>query len=359
MPYYPDQRYAAPLTIIKREVVLPDEAQGQVSAKQGQRVDVRDVIANGIMPARHLILDVAAFFKVRNETKLAEWIRVERGDRVEEGDVLAGKSVSRGKRLLSPAGGIVAAIEGGRIIVQEIPEIIDLEAGVRGRVTGIIPGRGADVEAVGALVQGVWGNNRRTIATLRAEPQGGIASIVEDEFDMTYRGVVLLTDKPVNETVLRLLEARGIVGLIAPSMEVALMGAVMEVNSAILLTEGFGQMGMSRPVYSTLTQFEGQQVTLDAYMPSRWETRYPEVIVNYTPRGEERPSRPNPTLALRPGLTVRVTRAPYAGQTGRVVDVPNDPQPLPNGLRVPAARVELLAGETVFVPLTNLEVLGR
>jgi hypothetical protein len=359
MPYYPDQRYASPLTTIKREVVLPDEAQGTVSAKQGQRVDVRDVVANGIMPARHLLIDVADFFSVRKLSRLDEWIRVERGDRVEEGDVLAGKSATRGKRLFSPVRGIITSIDGGRIILQEFPEMIDLEAGVRGRVTGVIPGRGVTVEAIGALVQGIWGNNRRTIATLRTEPEGGIANIIEDELDMTYRGVIVLTDKTVNETVLRLLETRGIVGLIAPSMDVSLMGDIMRVNSAILLTEGFGQMGMSRPVYTTLAQFAGRQVTLDAYMPSRWETRYPEVIVNTKPKAEERPSRPNPSLALRPGLTVRITRAPYAGQTGRVVEIPNAPQPLPNGLRVPAARVELLAGETVFVPLTNLEVLGR
>ena len=299
MPYYPDQRYASQLTVIQRECMLPDEAQGSVSARAGQRVDVHDVIANGIMPARHLILDIAEHLGVRKREKVMEWIHVSHGDRVEEGDILAGKNINRGKRLFSPVRGIISSIENGRIILQEFPEVIDLEAGVRGRVTGITAGRGVTIEAVGALVQGVWGNNRRTIATLRPEPRGGIASIVEDELDMKYRGVIILTDKTVNEQVLRLVEARGIVGLIAPSMDVSLMSNVMMVNSAILLTE-----------------FPGNQVTLDAYMPSRWETRYPEVILNIAPRGEKRPSRPNPMLSLRTGLTVRITRAPYAGQTG-------------------------------------------
>ncbi len=359
MPYYPDQRYAAQLTVIQRECMLPDEAQGKVSAREGQRVDVHDVIANGIMPARHLIFDVAEELDVRKREKAIEWIHVSKGSRVEEGDVLAGKNISRGKRLFSPVRGFVTGIENGRIILQELPGVIDLEAGVRGRVTGVTPGRGVTIEAVGSLVQGVWGNNRRTIATLRPEPRGGLASIVEDEFDMTYRGVIILTDKTINAQVLQMVEARGIVGLIAPSMDVTLMNDVMVVNSAILLTEGFGRMGMSRAVYTTLNEFTGHQITLDAYMPSRWETRYPEVILNIAPRGKKRPSRPNPLLALREGLTVRVTRDPYAGQTGKVVGVHEGLIRLPNGLRVRAAQVELLAGETVDVPLTNLEVLGR
>lgn len=359
MTHYPDQRYAAQLTVIKREVSLPDEALGQVSAREGQRVDMRDVVATGVMPAPIRILDVAGFFDIRRPEKANELVLVSVKDRVDEDTVIAGKSATRGKRLYSPVKGLVSRIEGGRVFIQTFPDVIELDAGVRGRVTAIKPGRGVTVEAVGALVQGVWGNNRRTIATLRPEPKGGLGAIITDEFDLTYRGAVVVTERPINATVLQLVADRGLVGLIAPSMDVSLMPQVTQANSAILLTEGFGQLTMSRPVYNLLNEFDGQQVTLDAYTPSRWEPRFPEVIINLAIRGENRPSRPNAMLTLRPKMTVRITRAPYAGQTGQIVEIPTTPPRLPNGLRVPSARVELVAGETVFVPLANLEVLGR
>ena len=85
----------------------------------------------------------------------------------------------------------------------------------------------------------------------------------------------------------------------------------------------------------------------------------PEVIVNVPFKRTDRPSRPNTMLSLRPDMNVRITREPYLGLTGRIVHLPKSPVLLDNGLRVPSAQVELVVGETVFVPLVNLEVLGR
>jgi len=56
---------------------------------------------------------------------------------------------------------------------------------------------------------------------------------------------------------------------------------------------------------------------------------------------------------------VRMIREPYMGQTGIILDLPKAPVLLDNGLRVPCAQVELVAGDKLFVPLANLEVLGR
>lgn len=357
--YYPDQRYASPLTIIRREVLLPDEALGTVRITEGKRVDIRDVVANGVMPSRHIIIDALAYFGLSKPDDLIPYMQVEQGDVVEERDLLAGKNPKRGRRLFSPVRGIVALIDKGRIFLQQMPQVVDLEAGVRGRVAKVTQGRGVVIEAVGAQVQGVWGNNRRTIGTLRAAPEEGLEAIGGDEFDLTYKGAVVLSTQPLTISGLRFAAERGFIGLIAPSMDYALKDAVMDINCAVLLLEGFGSMRMSRAVYNLLAQLAGQQVMLDAYMPNRWESHFPEAIINLTAKAEERPSRPNAMLSLRTGMTIRVTRDPYAGQTGNVLNLPKTPTLMENGLRVMCAQVELVAGERVFLPLTNLEVLGR
>jgi hypothetical protein len=357
--YYPDQRYASALTVIRRECVLPEDVLGTVRIAEGKRVDIRDVVANGVTPTRYVILDAMDALKLRKPEALEGLMLVEPGEVVDAQQALAGKSPTRGRRVFAPFRGIVVRLDRGRIILQEIPEVIDLQAGVRGRIARIYPGRGVSVEAVGGLVQGVWGNNRRTIATLRIEPEAGLASILSADFEMRYAGALVVTRQPLTSAGLEIMAEQSFAGIVAPSMDAGLRDAALEASGAILLTEGFGTMRMSVTVFNLLEEMEGHQVTIDAQMPSRWEPHSPALIINVPVKGDERPSRPNVMLSLRPGIMVRITRAPHAGSTGRVVDLPKSLTLLDNGLRVPCAQVELVTGEVVFVPLANLEVLGR
>jgi hypothetical protein len=324
-------------------------------------VDIRDVIAHGVKPAPHRILDVKAFFGLKRAEDAERLILVNEGDVVDEMQPLAGRSATSGKRLFAPSGGgTVVAIHDGRIILQELPTIIDLEAGVRGRVTQVFPQRGAAIETTGAQVQGVWGNDHSTIATLRIEPEAGIENIISDQLEMRYLGAVIVTKRQLKPKALAVMEEQGFAGIIAPSMDYTMREQVLAANGAVMLTEGFGDLRMNRAALNLLTEFEGQQATIDAYQPRGWESRRPEVIINQAaPRGGESPMRLNIMLTTRTGMTVRVTRDPYMGQTGRILDLPKSPLLLENGLRVLSAQLELATGEKVIVPLANLEILGR
>jgi hypothetical protein len=356
---YPEQRYLSKLTTIRREVTLPEEATGRVIVREGARVDVRDKVVEGIIPARHVILDAAAFFRLRRLDALEPLLQVEVGDHVDEIQVLAGKNPNRGKRLFSPVRGLIAQIQGGRIIIQQMPQIVDMEAGIRGRVMEIIPGRGVVIEATGAQVQGVWGNGKLGIAPLRIEPDAGIENIYADQLDMKYIGAIIVTRRPITRVTIDIMEEQGLAGLIGPSMAHDLVEVAAASKEPIMITEEFGATRMSRAVLGLLTELDGQAVTLDAYQPRGWESRRPELVVNTSARGQEAPSRPNIMLTLRPGLGVRVTRQPYTGQIGRILDLPKLPVLIENGLRVPCAQVELAGGEVAHIPLANLEVTGR
>jgi hypothetical protein len=58
-------------------------------------------------------------------------------------------------------------------------------------------------------------------------------------------------------------------------------------------------------------------------------------------------------------MRVRINRAPFIGQTARIVDLPESPVQIENGLRVLSAQVRLQGGQTVLVPMANLEYLGE
>lgn len=357
MTYYPDQRIVSRLSTIHREALLPEGAIGAVRTTEGARVDVRDVVANGAIPARHIIIDAARTLGVRDPNAIKRLLLVKANQVVDEQTPIAGKNKSRGKRVFAPVRGIVVGVDEGRIIMQHVPEIINIEAGVRGRILQVYPNRGVAVEAVGAIVQGVWGNGRSVIATLRMEPDKNFRKVIEESVDLTYKGSIIVTFNSLTAEILELVYEGNIAGIIAPSMPADLQDDVMNSNIAVMLTEGFGNARMNGEIHALLKEYEGYQVALDADLPGRWKARRPEAVINRV--SDERPAGLNLNATLKVGTRVRITRQPYIGQIAEIAELPDQPLILANGLRVPSARVELISGETVNIPLANLELAGR
>ena len=355
MPYYPDQRFVSDLATIYREVMLPGEAIGNVIVKAGQAVDIRETVARGLIPERHRIIEAARELRLKDINSLEHALDVTLNTRVEAGQTIA----SNGNReLKAPADGLLVHVGNGRIVMQNMPEIIHLEAGVRGEVVKVYPGRGVAIEAVGAVVQGVWGNGGSVISTLSMEPSGGIDRLSRDALDTTLKGQVVVTQRPLTANTIEIASQRGFAGLVAPSMDAALMPKAVQSNLKIMLTEGFGNIRMSRAITILLQDFDGQQLTLDAYQPQRWSSRRPELVINI--RTIEEAPAPNWRMALQKGMRVRISRDPYMGVSGVVVGLPVHPAQIDNGLRLPVAEVELsTTGEIVDIPLANLELAGR
>lgn len=359
MPY-PDQRHMLAWTTVRRERMLPDTAVGITHVVKGKTVNLRDVVAQGSVPARFVFIDAMRILRLRKPEELDTLIIPEIGETVEEGQVLAGRRTDRGRRVFSPVDGIFLYAGEGRLIIQETPGVIDVEAGLVGSVVEVFPNRGAVIEAYGALVQGVWGNGRRVIGSLRLEPEDGLESIVDEGVGQRYSGTVVLTRRSLKAISLSAIENQSIGGVIAPGMDPALIPQALEMSAAILLTEGFGDLRMSTQLYTLLEPFTERQATVDAALPDRWEDiNRPEVFINLPARSGDRPPAPRTGNLLRIGDAVRLTRAPHTGTIGEISNLPKTPQLIDNGLRVPCAHVSLVTGESVLVPLANLEVLGK
>ncbi len=353
--YVPEQQIIAKMTAIQREILLPEEAVGRVLVAEGQTVDIREVVARGFIPDQHLILETRSLFGALKDDDLKKLLLVKERQPVQAQQPIAGKDPRRGRRLLAPVNGMIVYVGGGRIIMQATPQFIDLEAGVRGTVSRVYPGRGVAVETTGALVQGVWGSGKTVIATLRMEPPTGIDTIPLEALDTTYKNEIVVTTHPLTPQSLRVAEARNFAGLVAPSMPIQLINRVAQLEKAVLLTEGFGTIPMNEMAVTALKDFDSYQAVLDAYLPRRWEARRPELVIHR--RTEDTLTPPDFRQTLRRGMRVRITRAPYTGQIGKISDLPERPLALENGLAVPVARVDLVSG-TVEIPLANLELSG-
>ncbi|MCB9453675.1 MAG: hypothetical protein H6672_19775 [Anaerolineaceae bacterium] len=357
MPYYPAQRHLLEATTIRRERLLPAFTTGKVNVAQGVNVNIRDIVARGSVASAYHLIDTSQVIRLKKNEDISDFLLVELNAIVEADTPLAARPKQR-KQVVAPVRGKIVYARGSQIIMQETSEEIQLEAGVDGRVIATHSGRGVTLETYGTLVQGVWGNGNLVIGSLKAEPDDGLDNIYSGGLDVGYRGVIVITRRALKETSLVVMADQGIIGVIAPSMDAALIPQAKEHPSAIMLTEGFGDIPMSAIVFNMLSKFASRQATLDAYTPNRWETRRPEAFVNSSARAGEKASEPQISLTLKAGMSVRLTRPPYAGRVATVLNLPKTPTLLDNGLRVLCAQVELSSGERAMIPLANLESLG-
>jgi hypothetical protein len=355
--YFPEQRHLLQMTVIRRDRVLPLDLIGDVEVSRNTRVDLRTPIARGTLPAEYIVLDALKPLRIRSHAKLDDLLHVRVGQHVDLGELLAGKE--RGKRnLRSPISGTVAYIGEGRIILQAYSEPKVVEAGLTGVVVETRRGRGAVIEAAGAVVQGVWGNDQWGIGPLRIEPEEGLEHIFDDTFGSDYSGAVIVTKRPLTRTSLQVIHDQQFGGVIAPSIAPALHDELLSLKRAVLLTEGFGAQRMSGILLSFLSNFEGKNTTLDTFRAGVLEARRPEAVISVAPEAGQKPSAPRNDLILTEDTQVRLTRGKFASSLGQIISLPKNPIVLDNGLRVPCAEVRLFTGELLHVPLENLEVFG-
>jgi hypothetical protein len=354
--YYPEQRHMLPLTLIRRERVLPEGAgDAQLETSIGARVGLKDVLVRGAYPAAVHVLDGVALLKLRRAAELTDCLQVMVGDHVTQGQVIGRR---RRRKLLAPVDGLVVLIEHGRVLIEEEPQPVEVTAGVNGQVLEVDPARGVLVETYGALLQGVWGNGKRALGSLRFEPNAGLDS-AGDALGIQYRGAIVVSKRRLKAAGIALMETQGIAGLIVPSMEADLIELAARAPGPILLTEGFGTARLNPSILQFLTEFEGKQATLDAARPALTTLNRPEVILTVPLPSVDRPAPPLVHLTLQTGMPVRVMRSDGSSITGQITGLPDEPQVLENGLQVSCATVELITGERAAVPLANIEVFGR
>lgn len=355
--FYPDQSLVMPMTVIRRERLLPPGARGRVLVREGQRVGAFELVARGVIATRYLIVNLTAALGVRDPKALDELLVVSPGEVVDEGRVIARDRRRERDLLHAPATGVVAQMHDGRLILETGLRQVEVRAGFDGVVASLRGERGVLLETTGTLVQGAWGNGRTHYGLLKLEPEDGLESLVVDEFETAWRDSIVVVKGPLTRSLFRRARDQGLGGLIAPGMDAHLRESALGLKMPVLLTEGFGARQMSPLVYNVLAECAGRQVSLEANAPRRQESERPEVIA---PLHQERML---PTLSpdepLRVGAEVRITREPYLGVVARVKNLPPQPRLIENGLRLPVAEVSLPSGRDALVPLANLELLGR
>lgn len=361
MPYHPDTSVIQPLAVVQRTRTLPPNAitDGAQVVNNEPVTAVQTVLA-GDMLGKYHILDIVPELKLKDpgEEDIARALLVEAGMRVQFGQELARKGQGRRARtVLSPLDGVVVAIDGSRITLQERQQNVEIKSKIQGRVLETGPHQ-VIVSGNGALIQCAWGNGQFAYRAFKFLPADGFAALSKmDKRISEYREVVIISPEPINEGDLDVAKQQEVGGLVAPGMSSRMRQLALDAPFPVLLTEGFGQRRPTELIYSLLKDNMGLQATFDAAIPDRWNADRPEIMIPLPARGQT-PLPPAIDQQIRPNMQVRITRAPWDGMVGKVEKLPQASQVIDNGLRVPCASVRLAPDRVVLVPLANLELLG-
>ena len=216
--------------------------------------------------------------------------------------------------------------------------------------------RGVVVDAVGSLVQGVWGNGKINFGLLNILARTPDELVTTAMMDVSLRGSVVMAGYCEDERVLFSAEELPIRGLILASMDSALVPSALNVSYPIVLIEGFGNLPMNQDAFNILLSGKMREVSLNAEPWDRIANTRPEVMIA-VPEGVV-PEALRDSAIFATGQAVRVISPPYQGMIGTLTNLLPGLSILPSGLRAEAAGVRLLNGDTVQVPLSNLEIIG-
>lgn len=337
---------------IRRERALPKS--GEVVVNVGNEVSPNLVVARTPLETHFAIVDASDVLGVDRDD-VSEYMLVEPEAIVDIETVLAQKKqLMRSKQVLAPVEGVFFGVVNGRVVIQQTSEWLEQRAMVSGRVVSFVADRGVIIETHGSLIQGAWGSGKEGFGQLKVVARNESRSLSKGQINSDVNGMVLAAGRIDNEEVLELAVENNVQGIIAGSMPATLWELTQTMPFPIFLSEGFGKQSMSTQVFSLLKESDGNEISLFCAYEAKLGQR-PEVVL---------PKKLNPNSPLvsaakpiRVGQDVRLLRAPYVGQSGKVEKIYNLSQVLATGAKAQGANVRLADGNVVFIPYANFDIL--
>lgn len=345
--------HIVPLATIVRERVLP--VRGLVTARVSQKVSAADVVVQAKRAREHVLLDVARVLRL-SPTAAERLVKVRVGDELKPGTVIATGRGLFGRSVVVPKAGHVVAVGGGQVLLEVAATRWELRAGIPGTVIQIVPERGVIIQTTGALVQGLWGNGRIDAGQLVNLADRPDSLLTASRLDASLRGSVILAGIVREAQTLQAAAGLPVRGLILASLPSGLIQTAREMRYPILATDGIGTLPMNSAAHKLLSTSAQREVSVNAEPYNRQTGAHPEVVIAL-PVAQPPPIPPE-TEELAPGLQVRILRPPAAGAIGTIVTIRPGLTVLPSGVRAAVAMVKIENGDTVIVPLANLDVVG-
>jgi hypothetical protein len=340
------------MTSIKRERVLP--ISGDVLVRRMQKVAPTDVIVVAPLKPKFLLIDIAEGLNV-SSSKADDLLQRRSGDDLVKGDVIAGPVGIFQRVIRAPDPGLVRIAGEGKVLFEIASPVNELQAGMDGTVTNIIPERGAIIETNGALIQGVWGNGKIAYGVVQPVSNDLLQELVPEQLNISFRGVILSAGFCRSPEVLEAASNIPIKGLILGSITSDLIPLAKSVDYPIMVIDGFGERPMNRAAESILVANKDRNIALNAQKYDPFQGNYPEVIISQTAHSDTEP--PSEIETLRAGKKVIIINGPDVNKIGKIETVLPQKKKTASGIMAKVAEVTLPNEQVEIIPLANLKII--
>jgi hypothetical protein len=362
-----------PKTVVHKTRRLP--LKGEVIVEVGARVKAEDVVATTNLPGNVVPVNLANMLNIE-ASEIHELLIKKPGDKVEKNDLIAETPGIFGlfkTKAIASASGTLEAVSSvtGQAIIREAPIPVSVQAYINGKVTDIIENEGVEVSTAASFIQGIFGigGERRGEIMILTKDTG--MPITEDMISEDCKGKILVGGSFLSYKAFMKAQDLGAIGIVVGGFNysdikkivgydigVAITGQE-DVETTLIVTEGFGEVHMADQTFKLLSSHEGNMASINGATQIRAGVIRPEIIIPL--EGDIKIKEETAELfGMEPGTEVRVIRAPYFGMLGEVTDLPHELQRLESGSLARVAKVKLYeTKKEVLLPRANLEMIEK
>mgnify|MGYP001311379506 FL=1 len=369
--YTPGLKILSRTKIIKRRQ-LP--MKGNVHLKIGDIVKSDEIVASTELPGNVQMLNVANKLNIEPEN-VPECMLAELDESISKGQIIAESKGIFGmfkNQLKSPIDGTLANVSEitGQAILSEPPIPVEVDAYTSGTITEVENEEGVTIETEGVLAQGILGIGGENQGILKVATSSPNDELTVDMINESHKGMILLGGGFINLNTFNHAKKMGVAGIVSGgfdytdlskilgySLGVAITGSE-KIGPSLIITEGFGRIGMAERTYALLSSNEGKFASINGSTQIRAGVIRPEILIPDELSNGECIDFKEADLAISEGSLIRVIRVPFFGKVGKVKSLPPELKKMESETMVRVAEIEFEDGGNIeIVPRANLEMI--
>ena len=357
-------------TIFKKERILP--LKGDVLVKEGDILNPDTIVASTNLPGNVQMLKVSNILNIEPKD-VVEALKVKEGQAIKKGDLIAETSGIFGmfkSSVESPIDGTIESVSQstGRIVIREAPVPVEVDAYVSGKVDEVIEKEGIILSSHAAFIQGIFGIAGEKRGDLVLVSSSSAEELTADEITADMKGKILIGGSFLSLEAYKKALSVNVAGIVVGGFNYYDLKAVLgynlgvaitgteRLNTALIVTEGYGSIPMSEATYSLLKENAGNAASINGATQIRAGVIRPEIVIPINNSDSENDSESKMPQGIQEGSTVRVIRSPNFGKIGTVASLPSELNKMESETMVRVAEINI-GGENFLIPRANLEMV--
>lgn len=357
-------------TVFKKERILP--LKGEVLVKDGDLLKPDTIVASTNLPGNVQMLKVSNILNI-DPKDVVDALKVKESQEVKKGDIIAETAGIFGmfkSSVESPVNGTIESISKstGRVVVREAPIPVEVDAYVSGKVDQVIENEGIILKSNAAFIQGIFGiagEKRGDLLLVSSSPS---EELTANQITSNMKGKILIGGSFLSldayKKALSLQVAGIVVGgfnyydlkaVLGYNLGVAITGTE-KLNTALIVTEGYGSIPMSEATFSLLKKNNGKSSSINGATQIRAGVIRPEIVIPIDSGNSDNDSESKISEGIQEGSTVRVIRSPNFGKIGKVISLPSELNKMESETMVRVAEINI-EGKNILIPRANLEMV--